>query len=66
MFFDLNFSIDDGCTGCRIVLFRSISEDMDVVGIFFLECYWVDGFFVVFTADQVCFRGYDFPEGCFE
>ena len=35
MFFDLNFSVDDGCTGCRIVLFRSISEDMDVVGIFF-------------------------------
>ena len=73
MFFDLNFSVDDGCTGCRIVLFIFISEDMDVVGIFFIdfleffwECYWVGGFFVVFAETQVCFRGYDFPGGCFE
>ena len=37
MIFNLNFSIDDGCTGCCIVLFRSICEDMDVDGIFFFD-----------------------------
>ena len=43
---------------------------MNVVGIFFLdflefflESYWVGGFFVVFTETQVCFGGYDFPRG---
>ena len=69
MCFNLNFSIDDGCTGCRIILFKSICEDMDIVGIFFfnfLEFFWVGGFFVVFTETQVCFGGYDFPGGCFE
>ena len=36
-FFNLNFSIDDGCTGCHIVSFGSICEDMDIVGIFFFD-----------------------------
>ena len=37
------FSIDVGCAGCRIVLFRSICEDMNIVGIFFF-----DFFFLIF------------------
>ena len=68
VFFNLNFSIDHGCTVCQIILFRSICEDMDIVGIFsfdflefFVECYWVCSFFVVFTETQICFGGYDFP-----
>ena len=54
MFFNLNSSIDDGCTGCGIVLFRSICEDMDVIGIFFFDVFF-------FWGGGMIFQG-----GCFE
>ena len=51
MFFNLNFSIDDGCNGSCIILFGSIHEDIGIIRIvfidflkFFLKCYWMCAF----------------------
>ena len=77
MFFNLNFSMDDVCTGCCIVLFKSIGEDMDIVGIFFLdffkfflECYRVGGFFLLYlqrlksVLGVMIFRGWGIKLFC--
>ena len=63
-FFNLNFSIDDTCVGCNIILFRSICEDMAIIGIFlldfyefFLEMLLSVCFFIVFTEIQVWLGG---------